>query len=143
MVHCGSCSSQALQEVLVGDDGFLELGTVDLGPGHLSGLGVAGGAGREQVVDGDVGVGGRGAGDLLEVRGTLHGPHWLHHGVSHDHRDIRAWIVLHALPQLGEVLLIDLVGRASQVNLHHLGAGVQVGQANVDTFLKTPSNGRV
>lgn len=70
------------------------------------------------------------------MRGRLDLPDRLHEGVPDDDADVGPRVAVRLLAQGGEVGLGQACGRGAQVQLEHKGAGVLLGQRDVDSLLK-------
>jgi len=73
---------------------------------------------------------------LFEVRGGLDLPDRLHEGVPHDDADVRPGVAGGLLAQGDVVRLRQGAGGGAQMQLEHEGAGVRLGQRDVDPLLK-------
>lgn len=60
----------------------------------------------------------------------------LHERVPHDDADVGAGVALRLLAQRHKVRLHQAVGGGAQMQFEHEGAGVRLGQRDVDPLLK-------
>lgn len=76
---------------------------------------------------------------LFEVSGRLNLPDGLHESVSDNNTDVCSRIAPRAFAQGDKVCLRQVVGGGAQVQFEHGGAGVNLGQRDVNALFK-PSN---
>ena len=80
---------------------------------------------------------------MLEVSRRLHLTDGLHDSVANERRNIRATISLSTLAEVLELLGGEGRGGRPEMDLEHRRARRRLGEADVDTLLETPADGRV